>query len=179
MLLTKELSLWDFACELYAQQAVQAACLQLQDEAGFDVPLLLFCCWAGLRYGAVSQPQLQAAKAFVEECSVATNALRECRRTMKNHYQSTWPVPESYWQELRERVKTAELESERLALHGLEQLLVSNPVQPGSVEAMVDNIHTCFNCNKNKALIDQMATVIAGTAIASHSEAVAALLSVG
>jgi len=42
-----EVVFWDFSLALYRQPGVQEACLDLQDHAGLDVNLLLYCCWAG------------------------------------------------------------------------------------------------------------------------------------
>ncbi|GAB5471792.1 MAG: hypothetical protein Kilf2KO_48220 [Rhodospirillales bacterium] len=42
-----EVIFWDFALALYRADGVQRACLDLQDSAGLDVNLLLYCCWAG------------------------------------------------------------------------------------------------------------------------------------
>jgi len=38
-------SLWDYACEVYGKPDVQHASLQLQEEEGANIPLLLFCCF--------------------------------------------------------------------------------------------------------------------------------------
>lgn len=37
---------WEFSLEFYGRPGVAQACLALQDEAGLDVNLLLFCIWA-------------------------------------------------------------------------------------------------------------------------------------
>lgn len=42
-----EVVFWDFSVALYRLSGVQEACLDLQDQAGLDVNLLLYCCWAG------------------------------------------------------------------------------------------------------------------------------------
>ncbi|MEO1192376.1 MAG: TIGR02444 family protein [Pseudomonadota bacterium] len=42
-----EVLFWDFSLALYRRPGVQKACLDLQDGAGLDVNLLLYCCWAG------------------------------------------------------------------------------------------------------------------------------------
>ncbi len=42
-----EVLFWDFSLALYRAEGVQEACLALQNNAGLDVNLLLYCCWAG------------------------------------------------------------------------------------------------------------------------------------
>ena len=43
---------WRFSLRLYRRAGVPAACLDLQDRAGWDVNLLLFALWAGSDCGA-------------------------------------------------------------------------------------------------------------------------------
>ena len=38
---------WRFALALYGGEEARALLLRLQDEAGLDVPLALFCLWRG------------------------------------------------------------------------------------------------------------------------------------
>lgn len=37
---------WEFSIAYYRQPDVKACCLELQEDYGWDVNLLLFCCWA-------------------------------------------------------------------------------------------------------------------------------------
>lgn len=146
MSIKSAVSLWDFALTVYAKQNVETACLQLQDEYGFDIPLLLFCCWSGWRYGAVSEAQLQAVISFSGECSQQSVVpLRHIRRLMKIRYSDTWPVLESAWEDLRSQVKTAELLAEQLLLDGLEQLTQQwQPASDKGNDACLHTIKACF-----------------------------------
>ena len=38
---------WEFSLDVYARPGVADACIALQDEAGLDVNLILFCLWSG------------------------------------------------------------------------------------------------------------------------------------
>lgn len=139
------LSLWDFACTVYAQPLVQQACLDLQDQQDIDVPLLLFCCWSGLGYGAADQQALQRAVAFCQQYNqVSVTPLRRLRRQMKVSYCDNWPIVEKRWSLLREQVKAVELESERLLLEGLESLLSGYMPKTGSKIDCITNIQYCF-----------------------------------
>ena len=138
-------SLWGFACDVYAESGVQQACLRLQDSDHIDVPLLLFCCWSGLRYGAVSKQQLQQAASFSNEYThISTSSLRTLRRQMKTGYSDHWPISEQAWCVLREQVKSVELESERLILQGLEYLMSDNALRSGVKDDCIANINHCF-----------------------------------
>lgn len=104
--------LWPFSLAVYGRPGVAEACLSLQDRHGLDVNLLLFCCWAGSCGRALDQAGLAAA-----EMAVATwrnqvvRPLRALRRRMKRE----WAGFDSVEVEaLRQRLKAAELEAERL-----------------------------------------------------------------
>ena len=114
-------SLPRFAEALYARDGVREACLQLQDEAGCDVTLLLAAAWLGSR-GCVASPAEWAAVAAElapwREGVVAP--LRGVRRHLK-----VWaaePEPESGpgVEAIREQVRAAELAAEFHALAWLE-----------------------------------------------------------
>ncbi|MGH1485405.1 MAG: TIGR02444 family protein [Cellvibrionaceae bacterium] len=138
-------SLWDFAIDLYNKPGVETTCLQLQDEHGFDIPLLLFCCWAGWRYGAVSVEQLQPVINFSQEWSEQNiQPLRDMRRAMKYGYSQQWPVDQSDYEDLRQQVKKAELMSERFLLEGLEKLTDQWGVSSRGGESYFHNVNLCF-----------------------------------
>ncbi|MEO0442439.1 MAG: TIGR02444 family protein [Pseudomonadota bacterium] len=138
-------TLWDFSCHLYAKPGIQTLCLKLQNQHGCNVPLLLFCCWAGLRYGAVSAPQLQAAKDFSHDFSrELTQPLRQLRTTMKQDHPNTWPALGEQWQHMREQVKSLELASERILLDGLEQLSREWRQPPDLTNSALSNMLTCY-----------------------------------
>lgn len=137
-------NLWAFACEVYSQSGVADACIHLQDHYGLDVPLLLFCCWYGRYYGELSPLQIQQALSFSKGWSAnTTQPLRAIRRNMKSSYGQQWPLAEGEWLSLREQVKSAELESERLLLQGLSQL--------ASDEAAYENMANQCKTNQYKA----------------------------
>ncbi len=156
-----DLSLWDFSCTVYSAPQVQSACLYLQDEYHFDIPLLLFCCWSGVRYGAVSKELLQQSVDFSNDWSLRTvRALRSIRRDMKHDYKPEWPIAEETWSQLRDQVKALELQSEKLLLEGLEGFLEGRiELKPSSqsdnneyehhIDACIVNIEACFKYFKN------------------------------
>jgi len=74
---------WAFSLALYSRPRVAEYCLRLQDEAGANVNLLLFCCWTGRRGIALGAQELAAAAATIEDWQVRVlRPLRARRRTL-------------------------------------------------------------------------------------------------
>ncbi|APX91621.1 TIGR02444 family protein [Halomonas sp. 1513] len=113
----REAPLWDFALALYARDGVEAACLQLQDEAHADVCELLWLCWLDA-HGLVAQGELGTELATLRHWQAEmTRPLRQRRRALK---QQALTNPEIA--ELREVLKRAELLAEREALRQLQRI---------------------------------------------------------
>lgn len=108
--------LWDWAVAVYARPGVEAACLELQDDHGQNVPLLLWGVWAGATDPDLAAEAAHAARHWEQ---AVVGPLRIARRALKS------PAPaiaEAGRERLRQEVKAAELAAERLLLEGLEML---------------------------------------------------------
>ncbi|MGJ8525787.1 hypothetical protein LMG33818_001534 [Halomonadaceae bacterium LMG 33818] len=105
-------ALWQFALRLYSLPGVSATALTLQDEAGIDVPELLWLCW--LERHQESPISLEPLQDVHEWQRQITARLRELRRCLK-------PVSEAEPRllPLRQKIKDAELEAEKETLHQL------------------------------------------------------------
>ncbi|WP_413206284.1 TIGR02444 family protein [Rhodospirillum sp. A1_3_36] len=125
--------LWRFAVALHARSGVETACLALQDEAGVDVPLLLFAAWAASRRGAkVDQELLEDINQRISPWRESViRPLRTVRRTMKSSQPPHRDLDKAA-AELRSRIKTVELEAERLSLDALALHAQVPQGQPGS-----------------------------------------------
>lgn len=102
---------WDFSLAVYGRSGVAEACLALQDEAGLDVNILLFCCFAGSRrrrLDARAAGRLAAETADWQRCAV--RPLREVRRWLK-HADGADAARRAA---LRQAVKDQELQAERI-----------------------------------------------------------------
>jgi uncharacterized protein (TIGR02444 family) len=107
--------LWTFACAFYGRPGVAAACLALQDEGGVDVPLLLYLIWCGRTGRRLDASALAGAEARIAPWrGQVIIPLRTIRRAMRSDL-----LPGQVTDPLRERVKLAEIEAERLALVAL------------------------------------------------------------
>lgn len=74
---------WGFSLALYSRPRVAEYCLRLQDDAGANVNLLLFCCWTGRRGIALDAQGLAAAAATIEDWQVRVlQPLRARRRSV-------------------------------------------------------------------------------------------------
>ena len=119
-------SLWSFSLATYENEAVQDACLGLQDRHGLDVNILLLCCWLASRGERIESREINVVLARTTEWQrTVVVPLRGIRRHMKA---GVHPVPIKDSEVLRARIKTLELEAERIeqqqlesaVLHGME-----------------------------------------------------------
>ena len=108
--------LWNFATTLYARPGAEKACLQLQG-SGADVCLLLTALWLERRQVACSESRSaalqQLAGPWQEE---VIKPLRQLRQDWRTHAQQNEQL-----EQLREQVKTLELQAEKALLARLEQ----------------------------------------------------------
>jgi uncharacterized protein (TIGR02444 family) len=147
-------ALWRFAVDLYGSEGVADACLTLQDDFGADVRLLLFAAW---RPEALTPQRMAEVVPFAEGFGEEVVApLRAVRRVLKG---SDLPGAEA----LRTRVKTVELEAERLQLDELERRTQGWTGPAGDVAA---NLRMAFEPPSAEAahLLDIIAAAARGRA---------------
>lgn len=129
------MNLWDFANRVHAQPGVEAACLSLQDDHGQCVSFLMWRLWTLAERRPVDGVLLGDAVAAAQTWEAAATApLRTVRRRLK-----TLPsqIPADGQARLREAIKSAELESERLLLQALEAMTPATAgLNPGVERAM-------------------------------------------
>lgn len=103
-------NLWDFSLALYARADVANACLQLQDEHGVNVNILLWCAWLEQRGLALDEARLHSAQKRIhawDEHYVIP--LRHLRRRMKVEF----GVADIDIEQVRNQIKQAELLAEK------------------------------------------------------------------
>ena len=124
------MSLWDWARAAYAAEGVADACLELQDAAGQNIPLLLWAAWCAVEGRVPDADALEAAgdtaRAWQE---TAIAPLRAVRRALKARAPD---LDDADREAIRAQVQAAELEAERRLLMALEALspAPSRPPQP-------------------------------------------------
>ena len=122
---TVNCDLWEFSLKLYAEPGVAASCLSLQNQHGFDVNLVLFCIWYGCRHGELTDGLLKTALEISDRWREAVvRPLRSLRTELKRDLTESDNSSSSEIFALRERIKTAELDAERIQQQELEKLIV-------------------------------------------------------
>jgi uncharacterized protein (TIGR02444 family) len=124
---TPENPFWDFTLVVYGRPGVKDACLALQDDAGLDVNLVLFCCWTAQEgKGRLTRAEIQSAMAVVAVWRVQVlQPLRRVRRRLSK----TGPRDES---RLREALLKVELGAEQIEQRRLYAGLIQESVAPGN-----------------------------------------------
>ncbi len=141
-ILTSE-RLWEFAVRTYRTPGVPDACLTLQNRYGADVNMLLYCCWISGRLGAFPPELFARAIEFSSEwASKTVIPLRSARTWMKDADCAAEPVPTEAFIRVRQKIKTVELESEKLQLQVLESMVTSKQMPDSGQERVVGNAVT-------------------------------------
>ena len=116
--------LWEFSLKLYAEPGVAASCLILQDQHGYDVNLVLFCIWYGCRHGELTDDLLKTALETSDHWhETVVRPLRSLRTQLKRDLKDSAYSSSSEISVLREQIKTAELNAERIQQQELEKLI--------------------------------------------------------
>jgi uncharacterized protein (TIGR02444 family) len=119
MLAPRELTIWDFALAWYRHDGVQADCLMAQDTFGLDVSALIFALYRA-RQGQGFDASDAAELARTLSARVI-EPLRAARTALKS---TPSLVSGTDAEALRQAVKAAELDAERLTLDALTRLPV-------------------------------------------------------
>jgi uncharacterized protein (TIGR02444 family) len=115
---------WRFSIRFYAMPGVAPACIELQDRAGVDVNVLFFLLWTATQNRALPEQDVAAVERAIGPWrDMAVVPLRNVRRALKTPPPAmTAAAAES----LRNRVKSVELEAERLQQEALYRLAQSS-----------------------------------------------------
>jgi uncharacterized protein (TIGR02444 family) len=114
---------WNFSVAVYGARAVQDECLNLQDQFGLDVNLVLLCAYIGAVHGAaLTADDISSARQEVGEWHEdVVRTLRAARRSLKTIDLGHDAQAVNAAMSLRTQVKAAELEAERIEQTKLEQ----------------------------------------------------------
>jgi uncharacterized protein (TIGR02444 family) len=125
---TKASPFWTFSLGFYRGPGVSEACLELQDNSGVDVNVVLLLLWLASQKRRLAADDVKALADKVRPWQTdVIGPIRALRRMLK----SDAPLLDKGAAELfRTRIKAIELESERLqqeAMYGLAANLKSEP----------------------------------------------------
>lgn len=113
---------WAFSLRFYDDAPTQAACLALQDQSGADVNVALYLLFRAASGDCLDSDAVAAVdQAVVLWRSDIVQPLRALRRQLKQH---TYAVDQAGQAQLRNIIKKAELESEKLEQFHLESLSI-------------------------------------------------------
>lgn len=129
---------WRFSLRFYRRPEIADACIDLQEQAGVDVNLLLYLLWQACQRRRLTAAEVAALEARVAPWrDVTVIPLRNVRRALK--VPPTLIAP-PLAEALRTRVKALELEAERLqqeAMHALPPLGVEASDREAAAQANV------------------------------------------
>ncbi len=119
---------WDYSVEIYAKPGIADNLLSLQNDHGADVNMLLFCCWTGITRGVFTDQSFNKANDFSHSwCEHAVSPLRQVRAWMKHSGCESDSVDSDWCMSLREKVKSVELQAEKLQQYALESIIAAQP----------------------------------------------------
>src|SRR5689334_21979060 len=99
---------WQFSLSIYGRSDVAEECLALQEAAGIEINVLLFCAWLGTQGVVLSKEDIASSLSTIEAWNEnVVRPLRGVRQRMKGLYRNEFA-------KLTERVKTLELEAEQV-----------------------------------------------------------------
>ena len=113
-----ENNLWSFALTIYQRDAVAPACLDLQEQCKIDVPLMLCAVFACLQGKDISDEDLTQLHNLASPWqNDIVQSLRRIRTQLKTGPQ---PAPNAVTEDLRNKVKAAELTAEKIQLEMMQ-----------------------------------------------------------
>ncbi|WDI31435.1 TIGR02444 family protein [Hyphococcus flavus] len=102
---------WRWSLDIYGRKPIEQQLLNLQDQCGFDVNIILWCCWLAAEGKALTASSLgNAIEAKREWTAEVIHPLRATRRYLKSvQYGGT----NEDIARLRNHIKAAELDAEK------------------------------------------------------------------
>jgi uncharacterized protein (TIGR02444 family) len=146
---------WLFSQSVYTAAGVQEECLLLQDRFGIDINLLLFSAFVGAVHGALlPTEELSNANAAVAQWQEGiVRSLRTVRRALKQA-KPPHPIVAAPIHDLREKIKSIELEAERIEQVALEawcQSRVESWPRAERATAVTANVRALFALSGDRA----------------------------
>jgi uncharacterized protein (TIGR02444 family) len=115
---------WNYSLGVYAKSGVADACIELQDEFGLDVNILLACLW----FSATGSGRLESD--LIRECLVQSrdwqdNVVKSLRTVRRYSKREPTELSDDLRATFRPRLQAVELDAEHV-----EQLQISAVLQP-------------------------------------------------
>ena len=158
-----ENSLWNFAVSYYRDQDIQEQCLLLQDACDADIPLVIFSLWLSTKSVRIDLAEWQQVFNEIDTWrKKVIMPLRDLRRELK---MGPTPAPCNDTNELREMIKLAELNAEKIELNQLENQLENKKTEEildfnTLAKFNLDQILARFSCNQNPSLAKNASNIL-------------------
>jgi len=126
---------WRYSLKLYNKSVVKNLCLDLQNQHGVNINIILFCCWyAATSRGPLSKVQIQRLVYSIDRwhCEI-TQELRNLRALISNLPEQTWTS------DLRKEILMHELTSEHIEQLLLVQTISTPLLKNHSTQQKFDN----------------------------------------
>ncbi len=150
--------LWSFALSTYARPGVESTCLRLQ-EHGADVCLLLCAAWLEQRGVALEPGRVHALQQLARPWRAQ---VIEPLRQLRTQWRALAQQDESLAQ-LRERVKSLELDAERQLLARLETLALEWPTGVKGHQPWLEGLAAEDAANLDHDALQQLRVMVTGT----------------
>tara|TARA_B100000530_G_scaffold17830_1_gene11877 strand:+ start:717 stop:1226 length:510 start_codon:yes stop_codon:yes gene_type:complete len=137
---------WDFSIQLYDKDGVAEICLNLQEDLGVDVNLLLFCYWiAHFKYAPSKSTWTQIFEFSGSWKGNIIQPLRETRKSLKKLLRND--PKNSDYAELIKKLKSNELSAEKIQQEAIQSLLelTETDTQAFSSEDAMTNLSYYFS----------------------------------
>lgn len=136
-------SFWNFSLTLYAESGCAERCLELQNQWGLDVNLVLFCLWYGKSFGTLPHSILTDALDFSQHWrSQVVQPLRDLRVDMKQQTALASHFPFNEFEELRENIKKLELAAEQRQQEQLQRIAENSDLSECEEDAGLENLRS-------------------------------------
>src|SRR5580658_8865596 len=156
---------WRYSLKFYGQSGVSDACIALQDGCGIDVNLLLYLFWLASDGRLVTADDVTMLDDKVRSWRELTIIpIRDVRRKLKGAKTFIDPAKQ---EALRDKVKVAELEAERLQQEGLYAVTQAGPLgkpaePPAAARGNVAAYERAMGASFPKASVDVLVNAFDG-----------------
>ena len=162
---------WSFSNQIYRKNHISEVCLYLQDIHKLNINLILFCCWFGKNFGVLDKNLFNKIIKRSSSWDVVVVApLRKLRIDLKysNKANLNWSAEIPL---LREKIKTIELEAEKLNQLYLQKealKLKKNKISTKQLDCVIKNLFLylfnkkiCFSKSNTNLFNNTMLILIA------------------
>lgn len=130
---------WNYSTQIWTLPEVEAICLDLQNNYGANINMLLYCCWVGDKKLSLNDDDLQVLLDTVQPWQTIIKPLRDSRKMMQQHLIA---MPANMVDQTVNNITEMELNAEHMSQMALEKALnlkkISPCLEPSSDDAGIE-----------------------------------------